>query len=242
MADDRWVDAGSGEVWLGRRGDDGLPVPVARSAVEKLLIDLELLRPPPGATDEHRTDWFRTRAILLDLVRRGAAGTEPAAARLAAGLVDETLSEAGLMFAEEGAAPVRGRHRSRPHHSAEAGVVQRVEPPPEPLWRRDMEALIKRYRREFPEVHPRHVVPAPPVRSGDPHRYRAYFRLTDPATGSGPGTSAPSADRAIWHAHRAEHLEAVAAQLFHDGLCGSELARKAAAGARASAFRAATGT
>jgi hypothetical protein len=79
------------------------------------------------------------------------------------------------------------------------------------------------------------------MRSTEAHRYRRYFRMTDPATGSGPGATAPAPERAVWQAHRAEYLEAVAAQLFAEGSCGSELARKAATAARAAAHRAALG-
>ncbi len=236
MADDSWVEAGSGDVWLGSRDDGGRPVPVQRSALEELLVCLDQVRPPAGAPEEHRSDWFRLRATLLDLVRRGTVTVDPDSSRLATGLVDEALSEAGLMFAPPGSAPHRGRH----HRTESTGRADSPRPT-EPLWRNEMENLIRRYCRNYPGVTPRQAVPAPPARSTDPQRYRTYFRLTDPTTGPGPGAAAPPTDRAVWHAHRAEQLEAVAAQLFTEGSCGAELARKAAAGARAAAHRAALG-
>lgn len=236
MADDSWVEAGSEDVWLGSTDDGGRPVPVQRSALEELLVCLDRVRPPTGAPEEHRSDWFRVRVTLLDLVRRGAVTADPDSSRLASGLVDEALSEAGLMFAPPGSAPHEGRY-----HRTESTARADWPPPSEPLWRNELEKLIRRYRRDYPGVTPRHVVPAPPARSTDPGRYRSYFRLTDPTTKAGPAATAPPADRAVWHAHRAEQLEAIAAQLFTEGSCGSELVRKAAAGARTAAHRAALG-
>jgi hypothetical protein len=178
------------------------------------------------------------RATLLDLVRRATAASDPTSSRLATGLVDEALGEAGLMFEPLGAPPRRGRHHrtaSGDDHDAQ-GHDQ-----PEPVWRAEMESLIRRYQLRYPQVRPRSTIPAPPPRSTDAQRYRRYFRLTDPTTGPGPRAAATAQDRAIWQAHRAEHLEAVAAELFGEGSCGSELARKAAAAARGAAHRAALG-
>ncbi len=238
MADDSGVGAGPGEVWLGSRDDVGRPVPVPRSALEDLLVTLDQLWPPVGAPEEHRLDWYRLRATLLDLVRRATATSDPASSRLATGLVDEALGEAGLTFQPLGTPPHRGRHhRTTTGEDADEPGAELSEP----AWRADMESLIRRYQLRYPQIRPRSTVPAPPTRSTDAQRYRRYFRLTDPTTGPGPGAQAPAADRAIWQAHRAEHLEAVAAELFGEGSCGSELARKAAAAARGAAHRAALG-
>jgi len=238
MADDSGVGAGPGEVWLGSRDDAGRPVPVPRSALEELLVTLDQLWPPVGAPEEHRLDWYRLRATLLDVVRRATAASDPASSRLATGLVDEALGEAGLMFQPPGAPARRGRH-----HRATTGEGHQAPGPEgsEPAWRAEMESLIERYQLRYPQIRPRSTVPAPPTRSTDAQRYRRYFRLTDPTTCPGPGAAASAQDRAIWQAHRAEHLEAVAAELFGEGSCGSELARKAAAAARGAAHRAALG-
>jgi hypothetical protein len=217
-------------------------VPVPRSALEELLVTLEQLWPPVGAPEEHRLDWYRLRATLLDLVRRATAASDPASSRLATGLVDEALGEAGLMFQPPGAPPHRGRHHRAP--TGDDHLPGSDLPAPdqsEPSWRAEMESLIRRYQLRYPGFRPRSTVPAPPPRSTDAQRYRRYFRLTDPTTGPGPGVGGSAQDRAIWQAHRAEHLEAVAAELFGEGSCGSELARKAAAAARGAAHRAALG-
>jgi hypothetical protein len=224
MPDDGSVEAGAGEVWLGGRDDNGRPLAVSCSATERLLVDLDGLLPPPGAAEQHRVDWFRIRAILLDIVARGLAGTDPASARLAAGLAEESLAEAGLEFAGDSC----GRRRD--------SAVSDPRP-----WLADMESLLARYRREYPAQHPRRVTAAQPPQSTDPQRYRQYFRLTDPTTRKAPDPQSPAVVKAIWQAHRAEHLEAVAAHLAGQGLCGADLARRAAAGARAAANRAALG-
>ena len=162
MADDSGVGAGPGEVWLGSRDDAGRPVPVPRSALEELLVTLDQLWPPVGAPEEHRLDWYRLRATLLDLVRRATAASDPASSRLATGLVDEALGEAGLMFQPLGAPPHRGRHHRvatvEDHHAS--GQDQSA-----PTWRADMESLIRRYRLRYPHIRPRSdsAGPADPV-------------------------------------------------------------------------------